>query len=116
MALKLYHGGYGNFMEFAVADSEENAIKRIGEKLGAPFLPITAEAIDSVDGYPIVPETADSTDEDVVTVFAPAPTENKTDEAIPTPAITRHCKKCDFVCESQAELMRHYATAHPKGG
>ena len=26
----------------------------------------------------------------------------------------RHCKKCDFTCESQGELMRHYREVHPK--
>jgi len=27
----------------------------------------------------------------------------------------RHCKKCDFTCENQGELLAHYRTAHPKG-
>lgn len=26
----------------------------------------------------------------------------------------RHCKKCDFTCTSQGELMRHYREFHPK--
>lgn len=28
----------------------------------------------------------------------------------------RHCKKCDFTCETQGELLKHYREAHPKGG
>ena len=31
------------------------------------------------------------------------------------PSVTiRHCKKCEFTCESQGELMRHYRECHPK--
>lgn len=26
----------------------------------------------------------------------------------------RHCKKCDFVCATQGELLRHYRENHPK--
>ena len=26
----------------------------------------------------------------------------------------KHCKKCDFTCENQGELIRHYKTMHPK--
>jgi hypothetical protein len=28
--------------------------------------------------------------------------------------ILRHCKKCDFTCESQGELLKHYREAHSK--
>lgn len=28
----------------------------------------------------------------------------------------RKCKKCDFACESQGELLKHYRENHPKGG
>ena len=28
----------------------------------------------------------------------------------------RHCKKCDFVCATQGELLKHYRENHPKGG
>lgn len=28
----------------------------------------------------------------------------------------RHCKKCDFTCETQGELLKHYREQHPKGG
>jgi hypothetical protein len=26
----------------------------------------------------------------------------------------KKCKKCDFTCENQGELMRHYKIEHPK--
>ena len=28
----------------------------------------------------------------------------------------RHCKKCEFTCETQGELLKHYREKHPKGG
>ena len=28
----------------------------------------------------------------------------------------KHCKKCDFVCENQGELLTHYRENHPKEG
>jgi hypothetical protein len=34
------------------------------------------------------------------------------EEEIPKPK--RHCKKCDFACDTQGELLQHYKTAHPK--
>ena len=49
--MKLYYGGFGNYMEFVVADSEEQAILKIGTKINAPFLPITASEIQNIDGY-----------------------------------------------------------------
>lgn len=27
---------------------------------------------------------------------------------------TRHCKKCDFTCENQGELLAHYRKEHSK--
>lgn len=33
------------------------------------------------------------------------------------PAISntlKHCKKCDFTCENQGELLAHYRAIHPK--
>lgn len=27
---------------------------------------------------------------------------------------TRHCKKCDFTCENQGEIMKHYRLNHKK--
>lgn len=26
----------------------------------------------------------------------------------------KHCKKCDFECETQGDLLQHYKTTHPK--
>lgn len=51
------------------------------------------------------------------TVFVPPMTittkeelkEEKTDSK-------KHCKKCDFTCENQGELLAHYKEAHPKEG
>ncbi len=28
----------------------------------------------------------------------------------------RHCKKCEFTCETQGQLLRHYREEHTKGG
>ena len=28
----------------------------------------------------------------------------------------RHCKKCDFTCNTQGELLKHYREQHPKVG
>lgn len=28
---------------------------------------------------------------------------------------TRHCKKCDFTCDNQGDLLAHYRKEHPKG-
>jgi hypothetical protein len=27
----------------------------------------------------------------------------------------KHCKKCDFTCKTQGELLKHHKTEHPKG-
>jgi len=27
----------------------------------------------------------------------------------------KHCKKCDFTCDTQGELLKHYRVEHPKG-
>lgn len=27
---------------------------------------------------------------------------------------TKHCKKCDFTCDNQGELLAHYREMHPK--
>lgn len=28
----------------------------------------------------------------------------------------KHCKKCDFTCDNQGELLAHYREVHPKEG
>lgn len=109
MGMNLYYGGYGDYMEFTVAENEEIAVMQIGARINAPFLPVRAEKIDAVDGYDIRPVTAaESIDTKPEARSAP-----KADTDAP---VLRHCKKCDFVTESQGELMRHYATMHPKEG
>ena len=210
MGLKLYYGGFGQYKAFAVADDMDGAVRNIGLKLNAPFLPITAEEISEVDGCSIapngrntvaVPDTGigdlsdgyhtfnelyhhravlfsvicnsnpdkawkskhhdDGTMYDgmfIVGIETPEgqatyhydiepywdmfrvkelPNAPKWDGHTPTDAINRiftlgkaeakpveaeiavtlrHCKKCDFTCDNQGDLMRHYATVHPKGG
>jgi hypothetical protein len=110
VALKLYYGGFGDFFEFTVAENEASAISQIGEKTNAPFLPITVVEITEVDGYRIVPTcTPASGYTAVVTEDTP---EAKTETTI---ADVRHCKKCDFTCETQGQLLQHYREIHPKG-
>ena len=108
MALKLYYGGFGDSFVFTAAENEASAITKIGEKINAPFLPITAQEISEVDGLRI------SVCEGDVKTEAPAsetPQETETIDEVST----RHCKKCDFTCETQGELLRHYREFHPKG-
>ena len=121
MGMKLYYGGFGNYMEFVVADSEEQAILNIGIKINAPFLPITAQEIQNIDGYQICVRAWDvSTDttleekpieaEEVEIISNSAKeTEIKTENSL------RHCKKCEFTCETQGQLLAHYREFHSKG-
>ena len=209
MALKLYYGGFGEYKEFVVADSEASAIKRIGEKINAPYLPITVEEISEVDGYTVAPNgkntlavpdagIGDLSDgyhtfnelyhhravlfsvicnsnsdkawkskhhgdgtmyDDMFIVGIETPEGQATyhydmepywdmfnvkelpnapewDGHTPTDAINRifalgksdavpaietsadnlrHCKKCEFACETQGQLLLHYREMHPKG-
>jgi hypothetical protein len=96
--MKLYYGGCGRHMTFAVAEDTKDAIKKIGEKLGISYMPVEADVIDDIDGYAIVPAL---------------PVIEAKDN--PDGAELRHCKKCDFTCENQGELLAHYREAHPKG-
>ena len=129
MGMNLFYGGYGNYMDFTVATDESEAIKQLGEKINAPFLPVTARLIDGIDGFAITPTdgaVAARTSAGVITrdeaetpPDADAESDDTETDVYPitvTAPTLRHCKKCDFVTESQGELMRHYATAHPKGG
>ena len=99
--MKLYYGGFGDYKTFAVAENEQEAIERIGKKINAPFLPVAAEEISEVDGFAIVPGGA----------ARPETTADEPDK----PVSLRQCKKCDFACESQGDLLRHYREQHPKG-
>lgn len=110
MALKLYYGGFGDYRVFAVAENEQEAIDVIGKKINAPFLPVTVEEISEVDGYSVCVgvESAENSAE------IPAETEETADTIEET--ALRHCKKCDFTCETQGELLKHYRECHPKEG
>ncbi len=108
MALKLYYGGFGDSFVFTVAENSVSAITKIGEKINAPFLPITAQEISEVDGYGIGILDGDAKTEIPV---SETPQETETIDEV----ATRHCKKCDFTCETQGELLRHYREFHPKG-
>ena len=105
MVMKLYYGGFGDYMEFVVADSEEQAILKVGIKINAPFLPIKVTEIAEVDGY--IVQIANTT-------FAEKTIEAEEVE-ITAETTLRHCKKCDFTCENQGELLAHYREKHPKG-
>ena len=96
MGMKLYYGGFGDYKVFVAAENEAEAIKKAGEKINAPFLPVTVEEISEVDGFAVTVGEGEKAD---------------TEE----PAKLRHCKLCDFTCESQGDLMRHYKECHPKG-
>ena len=108
MALKLYYGGFGDSFVFTVAENEASAITKIGEKINAPFLPITAQEISEVDGLRI------SVCEGDVKTEAPISETPQEIETIDEVSM-RHCKKCDFTCETQGELLKHYREIHPKG-
>ena len=105
MVMKLYYGGFGDYNEFVVAENEEQAILKVGIKINAPFLPIKVTEIVEVDGY--IVQIANTT-------FAEKPIEAEEVE-IKTEITLRHCKKCDFTCETQGELLRHYRELHGKG-
>lgn len=68
--------------------NDETLIKRLVRKFGHD------------DNDNIVEVTADKVDDN----------ENKVEVKL------RQCKKCDFACESQGELLKHYREKHPKGG
>lgn len=104
MAMKLYYGGFGDYKTFTVAESEQKAIESIGKKISAPFLPVTVEEISEVDGYAIKPDVGNPVTDEIA-----EPLEEE------KPITLRQCKKCDFACESQGDLLRHYREQHPKG-
>jgi len=109
--MKLYYGGFGEYNEFVVADSEEQAILKVGIKINAPFLPITVKEIRLVDGFKIAVELGEKpfiTTCDVKTIEAE-------EVEITAEKTLRHCKKCDFTCDNQGILMKHYSEKHPKG-
>ena len=108
MALKLYYGGFGDSFVFTAAENEASAISQIGKKINAPFLPITAQEISEVDGHAISLCGCDAKTE------APISETTQETETIDDVSL-RHCKKCDFTCETQGQLLQHYREIHPKG-
>jgi ribosomal protein S4 len=113
VAIKLYYGGFGDYRVFAVAENEQEAIDVIGKKINAPFLPVTVEEISEVDGYSVCVGVESAKN----SVETPAEAEKTAESAEPTEeAAQRHCKKCDFTCETQGELLKHYRECHPKEG
>ena len=98
-------------MEYVVAENEQDAITKLGIKINAPFLPITASEITEVDGYSIQPIDPSGA---VVTTLDEKPIESEEVE-IKTENSLRHCKKCDFTCETQGQLLAHYREFHSKG-
>ena len=111
MGIKLYYGGFGNYMEYVVAENEQDAITKLGIKINAPFLPITASEIQNIDGYQICVRAWDAS---TVTTLDEKPIEAEEVE-IKTENSLRHCKKCDFTCETQGQLLAHYREFHSKG-
>lgn len=106
--MRLFYGGFGDYMAFAVAEDTQGAIEKIGEKIKAPWLPVTAEEIVEVDGFEIRPVIHGDSPEAVISATVdPAEPEKPSD--------LRHCKKCDFACETQGQLLAHYREMHPKG-
>lgn len=39
---------------------------------------------------------------------------NVTDDKPAEEKTSKHCKKCDFTCDNQGQLLAHYREAHPK--
>ena len=111
--MKLYYGGFGDYRVFAVAENEQEAIDVIGKKINAPFLPVAVEEISEVDGYSVV--VGMDTAKTVKTADENLPIPDETAEPIEETSL-RHCKKCDFTCETQGELLKHYRECHPKEG
>ena len=105
MGVKLYYGGFGDYKVFAVAENNEDAVKRIGEIINAPFLPVTAEEISKVDGYEI-------------RAYAENAVIPQEVEAEKPDAETRKfkCKQCGAEFDTLAELGRHSKQEHPKKG
>ena len=111
MGVKLYFGGFGDYQEFTVAEDEPDAIKKIGEKINAPFLPITVKEIYIIDGFciqPVIIASGYSAVSETTEVHTELTAET-------TATVLRHCKQCDFTCENQGDLLRHYREKHPKG-
>ena len=121
MVMKLYYGGFGDYMEFVVAENEEQAILKVGIKINAPFLPIKVTEIVEVDGYNIQIANSEIKAEIANTTFAEKPIEaeeaeiSQIETEIKGENSLLHCKKCDFVCDNRGEFLAHHRKEHPKG-
>lgn len=117
--MKLYYGGFGDYKTFTVAPDNQSAIESIGKKINAPFLPVTVEEISEVDGFSIVPSLELNLTADLGSTLPVSACDEvgvaKDTQDEEKPVSLRQCKKCDFACESQGELLKHYREAHPKG-
>ena len=115
MAMKLYHGGFGDYQEYAVAENEADAIAKVGFKINASFLPITVEEISEVDGFEIRVYGEDEAIPQEVKTAAVTVDEKpiEAEEVVKT----YHCKhiECDFTAHSPIELAQHSRKEHPKG-
>ena len=110
--MKLYYGGFGDYNEFVVADSEEQAILKVGIKINAPFLPIKVTEIVEVDGYIVQIANTTFTEKPIEAdkcEISHEETEIKGENSL------LHCKKCDFVCDNRGEFLAHHRKEHPKG-
>ncbi len=121
MVMKLYYGGFGDYNEFVVAENEEQAILKVGIKINAPFLPIKVTEIVEVDGYIVQIANSEIKAEIANTTFAENVIEADKCEIsheeieIKSEISLRHCKKCEFTCETQGQLLAHYREFHSKG-
>jgi hypothetical protein len=51
---KLWHGGYGKWMYYTVAETEEEALQNLKDKYNMNALPITVKRITDVDSHLII--------------------------------------------------------------
>ena len=50
--MKVYRGGYGPHQTYVVANAESEAIQKVSDILGIPYLPVTAEEV-TIHGYDV---------------------------------------------------------------
>lgn len=86
------------------------------------FITDDPEIINRAMGYfDYIPMKAEATGEKVEkTIHVPPMTivtkgQEEIKESLKTD-LKKHCKKCDFTCDNQGELLAHYREAHKKEG
>lgn len=87
--MNLYKGGYGQYQYYTVAEDLGMAIKQIQERYNMEHLPVTAEIIDNIEGFNIVPVNA------VENKINPA-TEEKTLEELTRKELLHMAKELDI--------------------